>query len=476
LKKSFNIPRVIIGAPQGRSGKTTVTTGLVAAFAARGLKVQPFKKGPDFIDPSWLSKVAGRPCRNLDAFFMDREALQSCLWKGSTGAEIAVIEGAMGLFDGVDLQGSGSTAEIAKALESPVLLVVNAVRMTRSIAAIVLGCQNFDPEVNIGGVILNNVARPRHEKMLRAAVETYCGLPVVGALPKNKAWEIPDRHLGLIPAGEDERLFQAAEAAREGAENYIDLDAILEIARSAPPLPWRRAVCRAAGQARGRVRVGIFRDRAFSFYYPENFEALEDAGASLVFIDALADLLPEIDALYIGGGFPEVFAAELQANTALRDAVRQKVEDGMPVYAECGGLIYLARSLLYNNKRYAMVGAFPFDVEMGTEPRGHGYMCLKVLAGNPYFSPGKEIRGHEFHHSWVSSLPAGTVFGYAVKRGCGINGSVDGIVYKNTMASYCHLHALAVPEWAPVFVAKALSYRRVQEAKLGGAVPAGSGR
>lgn len=475
MNKSFNVPRVVVGAPQGRSGKTTVTMGLVAAFSARQLKVQPFKKGPDFIDPSWLSKVAGRPCRNLDAFFMGKEALQYCLAKGSTGADIAVIEGAMGLFDGVDLQGSGSTAEIAKALKSPVLLVVNAVRITRSIAAIVLGCQNFDPEVNIRGVILNNVARrPRHERMLRTAVETYCGLPVVGALPRNKAWEIPDRHLGLIPAGEDERLFRAVEAAREGAEKYIDLDAVLEIARAAPPLPWQRVVSKVAGRTEGRVRVGVFRDRAFSFYYPENFEALEDAGAGLVFIDALSDVLPDVDALYIGGGFPEVFAAELQANAALREAVLRKIEDGMPVFAECGGLMYLARSLSYKDERYAMVGALPFDVEMGVEPRGHGYMRLRVLEGNPYFSPGKEIRGHEFHHSSVSNLSAGTVFGYEVERGYGINGSVDGIVYKNTMASYCHLHALAVPEWAPVLVAKALSYR--QEKKFSSAVPVESGR
>ncbi|MEW6446955.1 MAG: cobyrinate a,c-diamide synthase [Bacillota bacterium] len=476
METLLNIPRIVIGAPQGRSGKTTVTMGLLAALSARGLGVQPFKKGPDFIDPGWLSKVAGRPCRNLDAFFMSREALRYCLAKGSRGADIAVVEGAMGLFDGVDLQGSGSTAEIAKALESPVLLVVNAVRMTRSIAAIVLGCQNFDPEVNIRGVILNNVARPRHEKMLRAAVETYCGLPVVGTLPKNKAWEIPDRHLGLIPAGEDERLFRAVEAARGSAEKYIDIDSVLEIARSAPPLPWKQVVPKAVGRIKRRVRVGVFRDRAFSFYYPENLEALEDAGAHLVFIDALSDALPDVDALYIGGGFPEVFAAELQANKTLREAVLRKIEEGMPVYAECGGLMYLARSLLYNGKRYAMAGALPFDVEMGTEPRGHGYMRLKVLRGNPYFTPGKQIRGHEFHHSSVSSLPDGAVFGYEVERGYGINGSVDGFVYKNTMASYCHLHALAVPEWAPVFVAKAFSYRSVQEKKLKGAVPLGSGR
>lgn len=459
MEEVFNVPRVIIAAPQGRSGKTTVTLGLVAALVARGLRVQPFKKGPDFIDPGWLGWVAGRPCRNLDAFFLDREKLRFSLAKGAAGADVAVIEGAMGLFDGVDLAGSGSTAEIAKALACPTLLVVNAVRMTRSIAAIVLGCQLFDPEVKISGVILNNVARPRHEKMLRAAVETFCGLPVVGVLPKNQAWEIPDRHLGLVPVGEDEELRKAVAAARAGAEQCLDIPAVLQIAASAPPLTFRDLDPHAALPGKERVQVGVLRDRAFSFYYPENLEALERAGAHLVFIDALKDPLPEVDALYIGGGFPEVFAAELEANTALRFAVRSAIEAGLPVYAECGGLMYLARALVYEGKRSAMVGAFPFDVVMGTEPRGHGYMRLRVREGNPYFPAGKELRGHEFHHSTVVSLPEGTRFGFTVERGCGINGAVDGVVYKNTLAAYCHLHALAVPEWAPAVVAKAQAYR-----------------
>jgi len=463
LGEVYSIPRVVIAAPQGRSGKTTVTLGLVAALAARGLKVQPFKKGPDFIDPGWLGWVAGRPCRNLDAFFMDRERLRLSLAKGAAGADIAVIEGAMGLFDGVDLAGSGSTAEIAKALASPTLLVVNAVRMTRSIAAIVLGCQLFDPEVKISGVILNNVARPRHEKMLRAAVETFCGLPVVGVLPKNKAWAIPDRHLGLVPVWENESLRKAVAAARAGAEECIDLPAVLRIAQAAPPLTCAAVSPEPVLPEKGLVRVGVLQDRAFSFYYPENLEALENAGASLVFIDALKDPLPEVDALYIGGGFPEVFAAELEANAALREAVRAQIEAGLPVYAECGGLMYLARTLSYEGKKYAMVGALPFDVLMGTEPRGHGYMRLRVREGNPYFAAGKELRGHEFHHSMVVNLPETVRFGFTVERGCGIDGLVDGVIYKNTLAAYCHLHALAVPEWAPALVAKALAYRSKRE-------------
>ena len=460
------IPRIDIAAPQGRSGQSTDTLGLGAALSARGLKVQPFKKGPDFIDPGWLGRVAGRPCRNLDAFFMDKETLRLSLARGAAGADVAVIEGAMGLFDGVDLAGSGSTAEIAKAVESPVILVVNAIRMTRSIAAIVMGFQRFDPDVDIRAVILNNVARPRHEAMLRAAVESFCGLPVVGALPKNKAWEIPDRHLGLVPVGEDEKLLKAAEAARAGAEQYIDIAAVLNLARSAPPLYVSQTLCGPVSTRKRQVRVGVLRDRAFSFYYPENLEALESAGAELVFIDALHDRLPEVDALYIGGGFPEVFAAELERNVSLRKALYTEIEEGLPVYAECGGLMYLAKSLTYKGKRRKMVGVFPFDIVMDTEPHGHGYMRLRVLEGNPYFPEAKDIRGHEFHHSTVRNLPSDLSYGFAVERGYGINGKVDGVIYKNTLASYCHLHALAVPEWAPSLVAKALDYRRVKEERL----------
>lgn len=465
VERLFHLPRVVIGAPQGRSGKTTVTLGLIAALRARGLKVQPFKKGPDFIDPGWLGRVAGRVCRNLDAFFMDRPTLRWSLHRGGEGADVAVIEGAMGLFDGVDLAGSGSTAEIAKALAAPVLLVVNAVRMTRSIAAIVRGCQAFDPGVKIGGVILNNVARPRHEQMLRAAVEEFCGIPVVGALPKNKAWQIPDRHLGLVPVGEDEQLWRAVEAAREGAEKYLDVDAILAIARTAPALPVPPSPLKTVAGLEEPVRIGVFWDRAFSFYYPENLEALEEAGATLVFIDALRDPLPEVDGLYIGGGFPEVFGAVLEANEELRKAVRQKVEEGLPVYAECGGLMYLCRSLTYQGKTYAMAGIFPCDVTVDEAPRGHGYMRLRALEGNPYFAPGQEIKGHEFHHSVLVSLPPELQFGFVVERGYGIDGSRDGLVYNNVLGLYCHLHALAVPEWAPVFVEKAAAYRKERQQK-----------
>ena len=375
MQQKVSLPRLVIAAPQGRSGKTTVSVGLMAALVARGLAVQSFKKGPDFIDPSWLTRVTGRQCRNLDCFLMEEDRLRASFALNARDADISVLEGAMGLFDGVDLEGSGSTAEIARILDAPVLLVVNAARMTRSVAPMVAGFQKFDPAVNIAGVILNNVARARHESMLRAAVEKYCGLPVLGAMPKGGDFRIPDRHLGLVPAAENEELHRAVAALGEAAAACLDLGAILALARAAPPLPApeesragrvrlddRQSLCLGGGE---RPLIGVFYDRAFTFYYPENLEALAGAGASVMPLDALCEeRLPDVDGLYIGGGFPEVFAGELEANRALRRDVRGKIEEGLPVYAECGGLMYLGRTLTWRGRAWRMCGALPFDVVM----------------------------------------------------------------------------------------------------------------
>ncbi|MBO8127902.1 MAG: hydrogenobyrinic acid a,c-diamide synthase (glutamine-hydrolyzing) [Peptococcaceae bacterium] len=459
LEKQY--PRVVIAAVQGRSGKTTVTASLLAALRERNLAVQPFKKGPDFIDPSWLSRVAGRQCRNLDLFLMKPADLVRSFARHARDADISVVEGAMGLFDGVDVEGSGSTAEIAKLLKAPVILVVNATRMTRSAAAVVLGAQHLDPGVHIGGIILNNVARPRHRAMLEAAIERYCGVPVVGAIPKRQEYRVPDRHLGLVPAGEDEKLHSAITAWTGDAEKHLDVDAILSIARSAEPFPaGPEIVSDEMWPGGSRPVIGVARDRAFSFYYPENLEALEEAGARLVFVDTLEGRLPELDGLYIGGGFPEIFARELEANEGMRRDVRDVVERGLPVYAECGGLMYLGQRLLWKGRRYRMSGALPFETDLDQRPRGHGYMVLQVIEENPYFTPGTEIRGHEFHHSRAIPTDAARLrYAFRVTRGYGIDGASDGFIYKNTLASYMHLHALSVPEWAPNFVRAAKAFK-----------------
>lgn len=455
-------PRLVVAAPQGRSGKTTVTSALVAAMTAQGLKVQPFKKGPDFIDPSWLTYLAGRPCRNLDLYLMSPQVVRAGFQRAAADVDIAVVEGAMGLFDGLDLDGSNSTAELAKLLAAPVILVVNATRMTRSAAAVVLGCQKLDPGVNIAGVVLNNVARPRHLDMLTAAIDRYCGLPVVGAFPKRREYAVPDRHLGLIPAGEDQALLGAAAALARDAGKCLDIGRLLAIARAAPPLDYPAPDVPPADRPAGETpRIGVVRDRVFSFYYPENLEALDAAGAHLLYIDALVDeKLPMVDALYIGGGFPEVFASDLEANAGLRQAIRRAADDGMPIYAECGGLMYLGEALTWKGTRYAMAGVLPLEVDLDEKPKGHGYMLCAVEGENPFFPRGALIRGHEFHHSSVTTLdhrrarPA-----LQVQRGYGIDGRHDGVTRLNVFAAYNHIHALGVPEWAPRFVAAARAYR-----------------
>lgn len=475
MQQIINIPRLVVGAPQGRSGKTTFTVALLAGLVKNGLTVQSFKKGPDFIDPSWHARITGRPCRNLDRFFMDNKTVKKSMARGVTDAEIAIVEGAMGLFDGVDLLGSGSTAEIAKTIGAPVILVVNTTRMTRSVAAIVKGCMIFDDEVSVAGVILNKVARPRHEKMLRDAVEHYCGIPVLGVIPKGKQLTIPDRHLGLIPAAEDDELAETIDQAGVEAGNYLDLEGLIQVARSAKPLivdfedndfenkgnSIHQIVNSLPEPVKPLARVGLFMDRAFSFYYPENLEALCAAGAELVTIDAINDkVLPEVDALYIGGGFPEIFSKELEDNLSLRRAVARKIEEGLPVYAECGGLMYLGRKIIWKDKSYEMVGALPFDVELLDKPQGHGYIVVRVERENPYFDLGTVIKGHEFHHSRIINMDTSSLQAiWRVTRGHGIDGQVDGIIYKNVLASYTHLHALAENSWAPSLVKKAIEHK-----------------
>jgi cobyrinic acid a,c-diamide synthase len=536
------IPRLVIAAPQGRSGKTTATLGLCAALAGRGLAVQPFKKGPDYIDPSWLSEAAGRPCRSLDPFFCgDDERLIAAFLAGAAGADIAIVEGNHGLYDGVAVgqgsgvrnQGSGvrgqesavgggdpasdvmlsgstgsralrqdaseasqgafqddesfgSTAAVARALAAPILLVVNAARMGRTAAAIVHGCQTFEPGTPIAGVILNNVARGRHEAKLRAAVEYHCGIPVVGALPRDEALSIPDRHLGLIPRGEDAGLLPALAACRAAAERHFDLDAILTIARDAPPVgaglaSLTESRCSTRSSCSGKpavdaekpaptpqsairnthhaVHLALFRDRAFTFYYGENLEALADAGAELVFVDAFRDAaLPPVDGLVIGGGFPEMFMDELSANAGLRASVRAAAEAGLPIYAECGGLMYLARRIIWGERSAEMAGVLPYDVEMTGRPQGHGYVETVVDAPNPFFPLGTVLRGHEFHNSLLRtahSVGHGAPTAYHLNRGNGIGGGRDGLVYRNVLAAYTHLHIAGAPVWASALVERA---------------------
>lgn len=474
--------RLVIAAPHGRSGKTTFSLGLCLAFRNCGLSVQPFKKGPDFIDPSWLSEAAGRPCRSLDPFFYaDPDALQQAFWRAAQ-ADIQIIEGNHGLYDSA-LQaspaveeGAGSTAALARLLQAPIILVVNAARMGRSAAALVLGFQLFEPETPIAGVILNQVAHTRHEDKLRQAIERTCRIPVLGVIPRHARLEIPDRHLGLVPRAEDEGLLPALEACRQAVEEHTDLQAILDIARQAPlpanldALGEQTAAEYGPPVAKSATwRLGVARDRAFTFYYPENLEALQAVGAQLVYFDTMHDEhLPSVDALYLGGGFPEVFMEPLSANRALRQEIRRAAEEGLPIYAECGGMMYLGRRIHWQGRSAEMCGVLPLEVEMTGQPQGHGYVQAAVDTPNPFFAEGSTLRGHEFHQSRLKDWEADWLdlkTAYRLQRGTGLgklDGSQprDGLIYRNVLAGYTHLHVGGAPQWARGMAEAAVRFRQ----------------
>ncbi len=454
--------RLLISAAHKSSGKTTITIGLCAALNARGIKVQPFKKGPDFIDPMWLTTASGRVCRNLDFYLMGRDEIVETHQRHSAGADVSLIEGNNGLYDGLDLEGSDSNAALAKLLQAPVVLVINARGMTRGIAPLILGYQAFDRDIRIAGVILNNLGGGRHESKLRSVIEHYTDVPVIGAVHHDKRLEIVERHLGLMPSNEAEAAVRRVNEIGALVGAQVDLDILLETASSAPPLPALTGHEEADPRTfpTPQIRIGWAKDRAFGFYYAEDLDALHAAGAELVELDTLSDKrLPDVDGLFIGGGFPELFMNELEANESLRVEIRQRIEDGMPVYAECGGLMYLARSLTWHGQKHDMVGAIPGDVVMHEKPVGRGYIRLNETGENPWpnfagLSPPAEVRGHEFHYSSLENLDtSGLKFAYEVKRGHGIDGHRDGIVYKNVLASYAHLRSLENYNWAARFAA-----------------------
>jgi cobyrinic acid a,c-diamide synthase len=446
--------RFLISAAHKSSGKTMVSIGLCAALAARGYDVQPFKKGPDYIDPMWLGQAAGHPCYNLDLYLMENDDVVSTFARHSM--EVNLVEGNKGLYDGLALDGSNSNAALAKLLDLPVILVIDARGMTRGIAPLILGYQAFDKDIKIAGVILNNLGGRRHESKLRQVIEHYTDVPVVGAIQHDERLSIVERHLGLMPSNESHVANAKIRQIGEAVAEQVDLDKLLALSWKEPlqvqhpaniqPLP-----------CGDKVRIAIARDRAFGFYYTDDLEALEAAGAELVPFDALRDAhLPQADALYIGGGFPETCATELEANVSLRSQIRQAIANGMPAYAECGGLMYLSRSIEYEDRTYQMVGAIPGDVKMHAKPVGRGYVHLREEEAHPWprpDMPAKQIKAHEFHYSSLENLPPDTRFAYHVERGYGIDGERDGLIVHNLLASYTHLRTIGSCYWATRFVA-----------------------
>lgn len=447
--------RIFISAAHKSSGKTTISIGLCAALTRRDLQVRAFKKGPDYIDPLWLSQATGHPCHNLDFYTMRHDEILATFERHSAGGDVALIEGNKGLYDGLDLDGSNSNAALAKLLKTPVVLVIDARGMTRGIAPLILGYQQFDEHVQIAGVILNQLGGSRHEKKLRAVIEHYTDVPVLGAVHRNSELEIVERHLGLIPSNEVASAQRQIRRLGDIAAAQIDLDRLLAIAGTAPALPKVPAPPTPGNPASTAVRIGIARDAAFGFYYPGDLEQLEDSGAELVFFDALRDShLPDIDGLFIGGGFPETQMQALQDNQPLRQAIRTAIDTGLPCYAECGGLMYLARSLTWNDQTCDMVGVIPGDIVMHDRPQGRGYIQLAQTKNHPWPITGPEqvLAAHEFHYSALTNLPGDLQYAYAVKRGMGIDGVHDGIVINNLLACYAHLRDTAQSPWAGAFV------------------------
>ena len=449
-----SMSRFLISAAHKSSGKTTVSIGLSAALTARGLTVQPFKKGPDYIDPMWLSAATGRACRNLDFYLMRREEIQTMFARHTQDADIALVEGNKGLYDGLELDGSNSNAALAKLLHLPVILVIDTRGMIRGVAPLLLGYQAFDREVNIAGVILNHVGGSRHESKLRAVVEHYTDVPVLGCVQHDKSLGIVERHLGLTPSNEAQSGQQQIAEIGRLIGGQVDLERLIKIAESAPPLALPRPT-HAAQTVTPTLRIGIAQDAAFGFYYADDLDELRAAGAELVSFSPIKDKqLPRVDALFLGGGFPEVFARELAANHSLRSEIFSAIESGMPAYAECGGLMYLSRSITWHGEKYDMAGVVPGDVVMHEKPVGRGYVRLKETANFPWPSnaPPISVMAHEFHYSSLENLPPNLNYAYEVERGYGIDGKRDGLVYKNLLAAYTHLRSLEGYNWAARFV------------------------
>ncbi|MFC1837060.1 cobyrinate a,c-diamide synthase [Thermodesulfobacteriota bacterium] len=450
---------IIVAGLSGGSGKSIAAVGLVAAYAMKGYRVVPFKKGPDYIDAGWLQLAAGQPCYNLDPYLMDSEVIRNSFALHSANADFAIIEGNRGLFDGVNVEGGYSTAELAVQLNLPILLVVDCTKTTRTIAALVLGCQKLDPRVTICGVILNRLGTARHESIVRQSVELYTGIPVVGAIPRSKTDYFPQRHLGITPFQEHEGAEQVTRLLADMAGEHIDLAAVEKLMEGVGHSA--TTVKSTSNDGETKVRIGILKDAAFQFYYPENLEALADEGAELVEINAMtAETLPDIDGLYIGGGFPETSASRLTENSSFRQSVKQAAESGLPIYAECGGLIYLGESILLDGEEYPLAGVFSVRFGLHRKPQAHGYTELTVSSGNPFYKRGERIKGHEFRYSTVLSWNgAAADLALEMERGVGFKEGRDGLVYKNVLALYTHVHALSTPKWAGSVVAKALEYK-----------------
>ena len=453
--------RLFISALHKSSGKTMISVGLAAAFRARGLAVQTFKKGPDYIDPMWLAHASGRACANLDFNTQEPDEIVASVAKNAQGADVALIEGNKGLHDGVATDGRDSSAALAKLTRAPVVLVVDTLGMTRGVAPMLMGFRAFDPDVRIAGVILNKVGTARQETKLRQAIEAYCDMPILGVVGRDAAPAVEERHLGLATPAECGRLDAIIVHLADVVGKGVDLDRVLAAADHTPapepaPLP---------PTAPADLTIAIARDAAFGFYYADDLEALERAGARLVYFDALKDpLLPDCDGLFIGGGFPETQAEALSANASLRADIARALADGLPAYAECGGLMYLARSLSWRGRTFDMVGAVPGDVAMHERPQGRGLVVVEETADAPWPAGAGPISAHEFHYASLENVDPQARYAWTMRRGHGIDGARDGIIVGNLVAGFTHFRDTSRNRWAQRFAAFVRARRRASRA------------
>ena len=483
-------PRILFSAINGGSGKTFITTGIIAALSARGLKVQAFKKGPDYIDVKWHSLASGRKSYNLD-LYMFKDHVMNSLAEKSADADISIIEGNHGLYDSIDSEGMGSTAYLARYTQSPVILIINCQKMSRSVAALINGFVNFEKDTNIVGVILNQVSGKRHEEKIVESINRHCAIPVLGVVRKTNQVNLEQRHLGIITTEDKIEAQNAVEELKNIAEKSIQLDKILEVATLARPLPKSSLKSLGANHKHGsgikNLTIAVARDAAFNFYYPDNLEFLEAEGARLVYFSPIHDdRVPESDGLYIGGGYPEIYARELADNKAMRNHIAALIESNLPVFAECGGLMYMTQKIIWNGMEHDMVGVIAAQSVMHKKPQGKGYVELEVLQNNEIESinsgtseiidtetrksfweipKGIITKAHEFHYSILENLPESTTCVFSMNRGTGITNNTDGILYKNMLATYTHFHSLAAPWFAPAFANACRMYKENLTAK-----------
>ena len=443
-------------------GKTTITTGLTYALRRRGLKVQPFKCGPDYIDPGFLALAADKPSYNLDSWMLPAASMLELFIHSSRHSDIAIVEGVMGLFDGrAGGHGAGSSAEVASWLKAPVVLVINAAKTAQSAAATALGFQQYDPDVRIGGVIVNNIGSQRHLKMVKEAITERTGLPVLGYLPKNSLITLPERHLGLVPTAEAADLEPFLERLGQQIEETLDIPSLIELAESAAEIePPADSAVLPKDRIPKKAAIAIARDEAFTFYYQHNFDILEAWGAEIRYFSPLNDksLPPGTQGIYIGGGFPEVFAGRLQDNTAMRQDIARAVGAGMPCYAECGGLMYAAEGIAdFEGNRFSMLGLIPGWVQMQQKMERMGYTEAEALRDSVLAKKGRQLRGHLFH--WSKLPPPGDEAAYKIAEPTeqleGFIGGPD----DNLLASYLHLHFGSDPALARNFIEACANFK-----------------